>query len=168
MIVIQESGIEFGPFEESDCFLVEKSEAIRDLGEGIKLPEFIAYIKSADGTAGYVAVVEAKSSKPKDSQEFFTVIREKYINALTIFCASLLGRFPVVFSEIPSGLRNIPAQSKIKLILVIPDAPDQHLQDITDSLREKLKIDRRLWGLQHQDILALNKRLAIKQGFCLQ
>lgn len=166
MIVIQESGMEFGPFEESDCFLIEESEAIRDLGEGIKLPEFVVYIKPAHGAAGYVAVVEAKSSIPKDSQEFLTEIKEKYINALTIFCASLLGRLPEVLSDMPSGLRNFPAQTKMKLILVIPTVPDQHLPDITDSLREKLKIDRKLWGLQYQDILAVNKRLAIKQGFC--
>lgn len=166
MIVIQESGIEFGPFDDRDCFQIEKSGAVHNLGESIKLPEFIAYIKPIHEAAGYIAVVEAKSSIPRDNQAFLTGVKEKYINALTIYCSSLLGRLPEVLSEIPLGLQEVPVQSKIKLILVIPDIPNEHLQPITDSLREKLKTERKLWGLEYQDILAFNKRLSVKHGLC--
>ena len=166
MIIIQESGIGFGPFEENNCFLIEKSAAVHALGEGIKLPEFVVYIEPAHGAVGYIAIVEAKSSIPRDNQEFLTDVKEKYINALTIYCASLLGRHPEVFSEIPNGLQNIPGRSKIKLIVVIPAVPDEHLQPITESLREKLKVERKLWGLEYQDIWVFNRRLSVKHRLC--
>lgn len=167
MISINESGLEFGPFEDEDCFQIELSEAIRNLGDGVKIPEFIAHIKLEPNTDGYIAIVEAKSSIPKEREIFFQEIKEKFINAVTIFCASLLGRHPDVLNEIPSNLKvSLQSASDIKLVLVIPAVPDEYLPQITDSLRHLLSVECKIWGLKDKDIFALNHRLAAKHGFC--
>ena len=41
MITITESGMIFGPFADQQVYLIEKSDAYTNLGEGVKVVEFV-------------------------------------------------------------------------------------------------------------------------------
>lgn len=40
-VLIQESGMQFGPFSSDCCFIIEKSETYKQLNDRIKMAEFL-------------------------------------------------------------------------------------------------------------------------------
>lgn len=59
-----ESGMTFGPYSDDEFFYIEKSKMLKKC-QGIKTVEFIFHPKKS-----LLYFVEAKSSSPKDAEDF--------------------------------------------------------------------------------------------------
>lgn len=167
-ISISESGASFGPFAEDDCYHIERSSGLASLGSHVKISEFVVRLVSNDGQ-DYLAIVEAKSSIPRDSDDFFANIREKLVNTFTLLMLSVVGRQPVMSGELPVRIRNFSfATSAIRLFVVIPRLPNEHLAAITDKFRQVLQVERKTWNLQYSDLWVLNEEKARQQGLIVE
>lgn len=131
-VLIKESGIEFGEFEESRLFRIEDSDIYKRLGEGIKTVEFIYLTKKEN-----VLFVEAKTSCPnaankddsedkqKKYEEFYTDIVDKFEDSVNMFAATALGRNEYS-DELGESfrLKETYVQSGFKFVLVITGAEE--------------------------------------------
>ena len=163
-VTFQESGLNFGPFEENSLFRIELSNGYRSIQEHTKIAEFIWVAPSSN-----LWVVEAKSTLPRPTSEkyeaFFEDIKSKLTNTLVLTVTSLLHRQPEIYNELPQQFIDLDwATTKFKLTLVIPEAPNSHLPPITEKLRRILSGMRKPWGIDELSINVLNKEQAIKFG----
>lgn len=156
-ITIQESGMKFGPYEETNVFYVEKSSLYKSLGENVKSVEFILYKSDRE-----IDFIEAKSSSPQPSnQEDFDVfmleIYEKFAHTIDLFFAILLKRILDDSGEMPSCFYNANSQIDIKLILVINGHKIDWLSPINDAINQQLRRQIKTWNLQ---VVVMNEQLA--------
>lgn len=164
MVSITESGVNFGNFSEEDLYRIEHSQGHRSLGEGFKMVEF-TYIRESS-----LFVIEAKSSIPRptnkeDYDKFWNEIFEKFENALLLQLMGCLQRNDTVMQELPNNHKQIQwNRISIKLRLVIPSVPSEHLAPLTDFFRKKIHKIKILWNIPNGDIFVLNKELALKEN----
>lgn len=160
---IKESGLCFGPFEETALFEFERSPGIALLGSGIKKVEFAL----SQGKNKQIVFVEAKSSIPRETDAFFSAVKIKLVHSLTLWMLGLTRRHPELFGELPEGLnRRIDATRPLAFLLVIPGMPDHALAPATDKLRRTLDADLRLWNIPAQNVRVLNESKASHIGLC--
>lgn len=163
-VTITESGLEFGPFPEADCFHVEQSALCKSLGEGVKMVEFI--LARASGGTTSILFVEAKSSVPRAEnggafEAYFASIREKMANALTLLLAARLDRHGTGGDELPVSLREVSlGEASVVFVLVIPAAPDASLPPIQDKLDRTMMALRRTFGITATRAVVMNERMA--------
>ncbi len=161
-ISINESGITFGDFLDDDVFEIEKVLTGIDFGKGIYKVEFIFHNPSGNGK---ILLVEAKSSIPRESKEFFAEIRLKMIHSLTLWFTAVCGRHENITSFLPESLKNSSQLIlPIHMCLVIPEVPDNMLPQFTDKFRACLSVERKIWAIKYSDIMVLNKDKARKYG----
>ena len=130
MITVDESGMKFGPFDASKCFVVENSATHSAVQPGIQIAEFVVIRDVASAEQVQLWIVEAKSSTPNPASplpdaavtfdSFICEIRDKLTNALVLAVTASLGRHPATMGEIPTTFGSI-AWGKIsfRLILVV-------------------------------------------------
>lgn len=160
-VKIQESGVLFGDFELDDLFQIEKSTAVDSLGECICKVEFVFHQELAKR----VVFLEAKSSYPRKADDFFQEIKSKMLHSLTIWFAAVAGRHTNIKPEMGIALQKSTMLKKpIHFVLVVPDMPSEHCIGATDKFRQCLNLERRLWNIQDNHILALNTEKAKKFG----
>ncbi len=63
-ILIEESGMWFGPFDVDDCFAIEQSPLDQRIRQGVKIAE-MAVLRQAQAGGPTVWIIEAKSSSPR-------------------------------------------------------------------------------------------------------
>jgi len=161
-VVIRESGVDFGTFASDDVFEIEKSLTEKKFGDSVKKVEFIVRMQNASNS---IALVEAKSSIPRDSKEFFEEIKLIMVHSLTIWFTSVCGRHSNLATILPSNLNDANNLAlPIKLILVIPTVPDNMLSGFSDAFRKALQVERALWGIGYSDIFVLNESKARNCG----
>lgn len=157
-INIGESGVVFGTFDGDDIFEIEKILTDIKFGDGVKKVEFI--VKMQDQSSS-IALVEAKSSIPRNPKDFFEEIKLKMAHSLTVWFACACGRHGSLATKLPLNLnKSCNLASPLKLILVIPTAPDNMLPSLSDSFRKVLQVERVLWDIGYSDILVLNESKA--------
>ncbi len=174
-VMIEESGMKFGEYEESQIFHIEKSKQYKALNHGLQTSgaatcEFVL-LKD-----GILCFVEAKSSCPRtiheDSTEeskekyedFVQQITRKMTDSIELYGTIILKRHEQ--SGISDEIRAAGlAGNKIRPILVINTQgagwlPEPELQD---KLREKLDFVRNMWNtrpiLVINDVKAREKKL---------
>lgn len=165
---IGESGVNFGPYEESDLFYIEMSDLYRSLGAGIKTTEFVL---RANESGMAILFVEAKTNAPnpdhKDDsdekqrkfEEFYTEVPEKFVDSLGIYTAALLNRYSDC-SEIGKNLKMPDlADKKITFVLVVtnPAAQIEWLAPIKAVLENRLRRWMKIWSI---DVVVFNQELA--------
>ncbi|MBP8285439.1 MAG: hypothetical protein KAX57_01215 [Rhodoferax sp.] len=156
---ISESGLEFGPFDETHIFQIEKSPAANALGTGIKKVEFI--VKRATKQGNAVWLIEAKSSIPRDATAFFGQIKTKMIHSLTLWLLALVKRHPGLHKDLPLAMRHAAdAAIPCLLILVIPPMPSHALVGASEKFRQVMGPDLRLWNIGAQNVRVLNEEKA--------
>lgn len=157
MVNVYESGMMFGSFCKDDFFAIEKVVQEDKLsGDGVCSVEFLVKQDSS------LIFLEAKSSIPRETEDFFNEITKKFSHSLIIFVNSLLKRNRLQ-CHLPSGLSNDKCfLLKIKLLLVIKGVPDEYLMLLTDKLRSSLQELPKLWNVAPNDILVINEARAIK------
>lgn len=166
MIIIPESEMNFGKFNESDFFYIEKSKLYGDLGKGIKTVEFILkydresiVFLEAKKTCPNAANRYESGEKERKFEEYYSSVTEKFIASLQIYLASILDRYEDI-SEMGTELRNVKSMRKIRLkfILVIKDAHDvKWLAGPLAELKARLLKVRKIWGVE---VIVLNEELA--------
>lgn len=94
MIQINESDMLFGDFEEESVFQIENSKLHKNVGNGIKVVEFI--LLSIENELSFI---EAKSSSPKPVKdniirfnEFINEISDKFIHSFNLYYSAILQR----------------------------------------------------------------------------
>lgn len=162
---IPESGLEFGPFDANNIFHIEKSPALTALGSGIKKVEFILMRSTPQGSTVTVCLVEAKSSIPRETTEFFGDVKTKMIHSLTLWLLAVVKRQPAVQKELPPAMRHVADAAKpCMLILVIPPMPSHALVGASDKFRKVMGADLRLWNIAAQNVRVLNEEKARLYG----
>lgn len=160
-ITIEESGLEFGPFEEDRCFEIEKSDLCARAQPGVKSVEFLLVRPGRRGVEKLFCV-EAKSSAPRaenqpDLQKYFDDIREKMLNSLLLFLAAHQGRHGAAVDELPAGLRALDLRTmKVVFVLVISTAEESWLPPLQDKLAQVLRSTARSFNIDPASIAVLD------------
>lgn len=166
---IQESGMTFGPFNNGQCFHIEKSRVYANIQQGVKIAEFLLLkIKNRDHPV--VWIVEAKSSTPRPEtqpnfDDFIAEIREKFVNALSLGLASCLKRHQQADNELPDQFKTLNLSlTDVKFVLVINGHQESWLPPVQDALRKALHATVKTWAFSPPSIVVLNEHLAKQHG----
>ncbi len=166
MIQIEESGLNFGEFQDGDVFEIEKSEFVLK-SKGIKSCEFVWH----DNAKQLLWFVEAKSSVPNPQQSkekfdgYFLEIFEKLENSVVSTSMGKLGKLAQVNEELSQPLLQLDWSTiRFKLVLVIPDAPNHVLPLLSEKLRSLFIRQAKLWGISRSDIAVINEGMARNYG----
>jgi hypothetical protein len=165
----QESGMTFGPYPESECFLIEKSDIYARIQDKVKIAEFLWVADRSGGKK--VFVVEAKSSSPRPEttpnfDQFVAEIREKLINSIALYFGIRLGRHPGSEKELPSELTTLDlSQAGFVFVLVIGGHKEEWLIPISDALTEQLYSTGKTYGFKQPFVAVLNEETARQNGF---
>lgn len=165
MIVIEESGLRFGPYPQADCFELEKSPAYKRIQSGVMMCEF-ALIRRPDNRPLSIWLVEAKQSSPRPEtqpsfSEFIEEIRQKLSNALQLVVALHLERHE---DPLPEGFRALTLREGLKLVLVINGHQESWLPPLQEALRVALNPLVRTFGLDPNAVAVINDDSARRRG----
>ena len=155
-MVIEESGMTFGDFDDTDLFYIEKSEYYQRMGQGVSTVEFILHRPKK------VLFVEAKSSSPAPGNDlrfdaFIDEIAQKFIHSIEMYASHILRRTDR-YEEMPEKLRNIDwLQYRLIFILVINGHKAEWLSPITSALQQRLLAQTSIWDC---DISVINDEMA--------
>ena len=163
-IYFNESGMRFGPYHKDQVFDIEHSRLYASISHAdVKTVEFVFLRNDSSLT---FEVVEAKSSAPKETDEFTREIREKFVNTITLCWATVLKRHPRFHEELPLRIRemNLP-QVRVRLILVIKNHQWDWLPPVQDALRKAMRSTMKTWGFLHDDVLVFNEEMARQKQY---
>ena len=168
-MIIRESEMNFGDFNEDFLFYIEKSDLYRNLGPGFKSVEFV--IKDVKNG---IIFLEAKKSCPNKAncdrsreskekfEEYYSSVAEKFATSFYIYLASVLG-FCENTKEIGEKLlikSNNLKETELKFVLVIKDAANEEwLAGPRQELNARLRQIQKIWKVK---VLVLNESLARK------
>ncbi len=172
-IIIEESGMRFGPYHEDDVFHIERCELYKCIQTNLKMCEFVLHRTTEDNKPSYW-ILEAKSSSPNPSNnkkfsEYITNITEKMDNALLLLFALMLKRHPEHSSQLPPSFaaKHIPSCS-IRFVLVLPDHPKRALEPIQLALNKALDNTLKIWNLGANSVVVLNNELAVRHALIME
>lgn len=168
-LTLRESGLDFGPFDDDECFPVEQSLLYVGLGEGVKMVEFML-VRPGKGGVTNLMCVEAKTSAPQEGtqprfDEYFTEIRDKMLNALLLFISARMGRHGTAADELPKGLRELDLNGVgFKFILVVSKAEESWLQPLQDKFSLVMKPVIRTFRINPTAAVVLDEKRARAHG----
>lgn len=170
-IIIHESDMIFGEYNETDCFQIEKSVLYQKnlMPKGAKVTEFILFRK------GKLLLVEAKKSTPdyahqsaenkKDCEERISEIVTKFSNTLSTYFSMRLGRQPS--DELPKIMQELDCQTlRPVLVLVVKNGYKGSLDPLRGLLKRSIDPTLKIWNII-DDIIVLDEEMAIKKRLVL-
>ncbi|WP_157314084.1 hypothetical protein [Chitinibacter sp. GC72] len=165
---IIESGMNFGPYPDDDCFELEKSAIYLRIQQGVMMAEF-ALIRHSPNKPSVIWLVEAKRSSPRPGDQvkfdnFIDEIRQKLTNALHMVIAARLNRHPEAAGDLPLGFNALNLQEEFKLVLVINGHQMAWLPPLQDALRAALSTLCKTFGLKPTSVAVINDQLAQSHG----
>ncbi len=175
-VVIKESGMEFGEYDESQVFRIETSEQYtKSLRQnGIKSCEFILrrgnklYFFEAKSSCPRQIVADIppneREAKKKAYDEFIEEIVLKMRHSLTLYGNILLERYSQ--EGVPDIMRNPSlADSKIHLILVInpQNGTWEPEPELRDDLQRHLNDELKIWKIN--SLLVISAQTAREKHF---
>jgi len=173
-MIIEESGIVFGEFDNEKVFWIEQSAVYkRYSGSKIRSVEFM--LKREPNELWFI---EAKSGAPKmskqdDCDRFITVIFEKMSHSFSLLVSVMLNRNTDEQAELSNGFRMIDwAVVNVKFVLVInwdQSYPDAWLNPLRDALQrkfaERIPASLKIWRIRPElSVAVINYRMAAKYG----
>lgn len=171
-VVIYESDMRFGEYENDQVFHIEKSTQYTEklMPNGIKSCEFIL---KRDGKLYFV---EAKTSCPKqitaDSTEekqekYYEYIKDitlKMRHSLELYSCILLRRYPD--DGVPESLSESDlSNADVKLVLVVKNAKKEWLVPLEDAFNRSLQAELKIWKIQR--VFVINEQMAREKGLSL-
>ncbi|SHJ68952.1 hypothetical protein SAMN02745751_03141 [Dethiosulfatibacter aminovorans DSM 17477] len=162
-IVIEESGMKFGPFSKENVYYIEKEDVYTKRFYACKISEF--FLKAENDKDEVYSVVEAKSSSPKPGSkerfpEFIKEINEKFINTFNIILSLRVGRDHLSEFQRPEFItRDDLGKVVINFILVINGHKKEWLPPLRDALYKEMKAYLSIYDI---NILVMNDELALK------
>jgi hypothetical protein len=166
-LTINESAMAFGPYSESACFYIEKSPTYTNLGDGVKMVEFVLN-QPSDIQEPIFCLVEAKHSSPRpnnhvDFSEFINEISEKMINGISLLFATILRRHGASEEILPESMHSVDlSRCKVRCILVVNGHANEWLPPIQDALRKSLLSMNKTWNFGPNMVVVLNEVIAAK------
>jgi hypothetical protein len=177
MLEFEESGMLFA-FAESECFRIEKSSLYdsvnrgSDKNEGVKIAEFLL-MRNKTHHEDQIWVIEAKSSSPRPETQpgfdgFIAEIREKLVNAFSLYIAACLNRHSEADKELPASFRNIHlTKTNVRFFLVINGHKESWLPPLQEALSKALRVTIKIWGLSPTSVAVINDEMAKSKTYGL-
>lgn len=160
-MIITESGMDFGPFEETDVCYIEQSNLYQQIKENVHMVEFI--LKKNDS----LIFIEAKSSSPRQLKVSTEIIRNdkteeveyptpyileicnKLTNALNLFLSANLKCIEDEDNQILSFVDFTNIENyKMKFYLIINGHEVGWLTAIQDILQKELLAQSKIWKIE--------------------
>lgn len=163
MIKIKESGMTFGPFDDSYVFWVENSKLYQKVKQcKVKTVEFILV------NGHKLRFIEAKSSAPKPTfdnttkfDDFIDQIFLKFLHSINLYYAGILGRCEAS-NDIPDKIKALDNRRiSIKFVLVIKGHEIEWLSPIKEALTKKMVPISAIWN---SDVAVINDDMALRYG----
>lgn len=171
-IVISESGMQFGEYEQQYVYQLEKSSQYTKKlrPNGIKSCEFIMrrdnalYFAEAKTTCPQQIKADTSEEKKMKYNEYIQDIVLKMRHSLALYSSILLGRYDM--DGIPEGLRERDTSHlEIKLVLVVKNAKKEWLIPFQEVFRKALKDEIKIWQVSTVNII--NEQTAREKHFIL-
>lgn len=163
-IIIPESDMEFGRYQEKQVFRIEESEQYKKKlrQQGVRCCEFILL------RSDKLMFIEAKKSYPdpingiiKNKNQYNADIKEiveKMRHSLNLYANILLKRY--VQDGVSEEMKNIENLT-IRLVLVIKNADKSWIIPLQEKFRKELYPEMHIWKIQ--DFIILNEEQARKK-----
>ena len=169
-IMIEESGMHFGEYDEENVFPIEKSpiysKKLQD--NGAKVCEFVlqrgnrTFFVEAKTSCPNADNAQDTSEKLEKYNEYIESILLKMRHSLSIYGSLLLKRLND--SSLPEPLSHSDLSGKeIILLLVVKNADAEWLIPIQDDLRRRFYTEMRIWNIR--DFLVINEDRARDRKF---
>lgn len=168
-IIIQESGMNFGPFDSDQLFHIEAC----DLYQKTMRPNGVAVTEFAVLTKGKLLFIEAKTSTPNYKEcnksqekrekydEYVTSIATKFRDSIDIYASILLKRNTC--EQMPDHLAKKEfSDLPIVFVLVIKNAYPDSLRHFTEKFQQVLRPMMRIWNVQN--IAVIGEEQARRKG----
>lgn len=153
-----ESGMTFGPFNDSQIFYIEKSKMLKRCN-GIKSVEFIYHKKKT-----VLMFVEAKSSSPikrsgnmDEYEAFLDEIIQKFTDSFHLYMAGLLKR-KSGHEEISEELMKADYEKmRFVFVLIINGHEETWLAPLIEDLKRMMKHFCKIWN---SELVVMNDTIA--------
>lgn len=161
-MIVVESGMEFGPFDQDHLLWWEKSKLFSSFGAGIKSVEFICLDRE-----NAFCLLEAKTTVPNPKgpkgqegfDKYLEEICEKFVHTFDLFISTFIKRYSDKDHELPPNfLVHDIGKITVKFLLVIKESEEIWLRPINDALKKALLRYRKTWRI---DIAVLNEDMAL-------
>ncbi len=158
-VVIAESGMNFGPYEKTNFFHIEKSNTYKKIHNEVRMAEFLLLRPERNE----IIIIEAKTSAPNPHShpgeggkqhvlrkerfaDYVTEIYEKLLNAMTLSVSLYLDRHNNGKAELPINISSLVINDvAFHLVLVIQTLEKEWLKDIQDGLQDRLRAATKTW-----------------------
>lgn len=157
--ILNESNMQI-PYWDDKCYMIEKSPSVARLN-GVKIVEFIQICKK-----DAIMFLEAKKSAPhpnnKDNyNDYIQDIREKFQNSISLLNAAKMKRREDIFLELPQSLKDLDYKAMhYWLYLVIKDAKDDWIPNLSNDLRKQLHPFLKSWNIPDDKFIVANEGMA--------
>lgn len=153
IVEINESGLIFGGYRKGSIFEIEKHT------NGFRRVEFV-YRQSSKR----LIFLEAKSSIPRERDDYFQEILEKFTYSLAYIFSGQCGYNQRSYELLRQNFDSpiLQTEQDVSLILVISKLEHELLPEAQDQFRARLKPLRLAYGIKDHNILVFDKRLAEK------
>lgn len=147
-------------FSNEDVFCIEKDPLVTET-EGVKACECIVYISPK------VALIEAKSSSPKDIsgdkfKDFISDIQQKFSDSLRLFHETRDGQHgESSFSRLPLHLRSLQITPNMYMVcLIVHGHRLDWLVGLQDAFREAMRDVINHWQIKDSQVKVFNEETA--------
>lgn len=169
-MIISESDMQFGEYEEEQVFCIEKSrqytEKLRQ--RSIKSCEFVLlrdnklYFVEAKKSCPNQITANTVEEKRQKYEEYIKGITAKMKHSLILYSNILLGRYSM--EGMPEALRDL-SKMDIRLVLVVKNAEKKWLEPFRDIFCRELKDEMQIWKIP--TFIVINEETARKKHFIL-
>lgn len=171
-MVIDESDMHFGNYNEEDVFYIEKSSQYQNKlrSNGIKSCEFILnksnklYFVEAKTSCPNQIEANSPTDKIENYNKYIAEITDKMRHSLALYANILLKRHDTV--DVPNNLLEADLSAKqIQLVLVVKNAKKKWLPPLKDKLNSELKHEAMIW--KFADFYVINEDQARSNHFVI-
>lgn len=171
-VIIPESGMRFGEYDEGQVFQLEKSRQYSEklMPNGIKSCEFILrrnnklYFVEAKKSCPKQIVAGSTEEKVEKYKEYVHEIALKMRHSLTLYANILLERYSI--EGVPKLLKEKNLSDlEIRLVLVVKNAEKEWLEPFQDVFRKMLRDELRIWKIPN--FIIINEATAKEKHFIL-
>ncbi|MCC8047415.1 MAG: hypothetical protein LIP12_18335 [Clostridiales bacterium] len=155
-MMIRESNMNFGKFEDSQVFQIEKCEQYQKglKLKGIKSCEFILrkgkklYFVEAKTSCPKQITADSSEEKIKKYHDYVNDILSKMKHSLNLYSAILLNRYPS--EDVSETMRsNDLSNLEIMFVLVVKNAEKEWLAPFADVFNKALYSELQIWKPSH-------------------
>lgn len=164
-IIIEESGMSFGEYEEDNVFYMEKSKQYTKslMPDGIKICEFLLlrnrnllFVEAKKSCPNYYEANSTEEKKQK-YEEYVDDIAQKMKDSLALYANIILERYEQ--DDVPAKLlKKVLKDKNLVFVLVVKNAEKKWLEPFSDVFRKKLHNEMKIWHIQ--SFLVINEMMA--------